>query len=242
MPSARVVIHTLVSRFLIALLVLVVAVPFGIFMLLPARWRYDNRLYFWFMHVIYVILVKITFLRITYKGLDHVLQHDPAIIVANHQSSLDIPLIGAVIGYYPHVWLATSDLLKSPFFRLFLPRVAVIVDTSTPLRAMKSLVQTLLLIENKKRHAVLFPEGGRYTDGQIHDFYLGFVILAKKTGRPVIPMRIFNANKVYPPKTFWAYNHHITVVVGKPMMMQAGETEEVFCNRVRQWFIEQREN
>lgn len=239
MPSARMVIHTLATRLLLALLVIVIAIPFGIFLLLPARWRYDNRLYFWMMHGIYLLIVKITFLRITYKGLDHVLQNEPAIIVANHQSSLDIPLIGAVIGYYPHIWLATQDLLKSPFFRLFLPRVAVMVDTSTPLKAMKSLVQSLALIEGKKRHVVLFPEGGRYIDGQIHDFYLGFVILAKKTNRPVIPMRIFNANKVYPPKTFWAQNYPITVVVGKPMMMGEGETDQAFCDRVHQWFIEQ---
>jgi 1-acyl-sn-glycerol-3-phosphate acyltransferase len=169
------------------------------------------------------------------------LQNEPAIVVANHQSSLDIPLIGAVVGYYPHIWLAKQELLESPFFRLFLPRVAVMVDVSTPLKAMRSLVQALLLIEGKKRHAILFPEGSRYIDGEIHDFYLGFVILAKKTNRPVIPMRIFNVNKVYPPDTFWAQNYPITVVVGKPMMMHEGETDQAFCDRVRQWFIEQHE-
>lgn len=241
MPSARVIIHTLVSRFLLILLILVIALPVGILLSLPARWRYDNRFYFWFMQGVYVLLLKVTFLKVTYKGLDHVLQNEPAIVIANHQSSLDIPLIGAVVGHYPHIWLATTDLLKSPFFRLFLPRVAVMVDTSTPLKAMKSLVQSLSLIENKNRHAILFPEGGRYVDGQIHDFYLGFVILAKKTKRPVIPMRIFNANKVYPPKTFWAHNYPITVIVGKPMMMRDDETDQQFCDRVRNWFIEQDE-
>jgi 1-acyl-sn-glycerol-3-phosphate acyltransferase len=241
MPSIRVVIHTLVSRFLLALLILVIALPVGILLLLPARWRYDNRFYFWIMQGVYVLLLKVTFIRVTYKGLDHILQNEPAIIVANHQSSLDIPLIGAVVGHYPHIWLAKQELLESLFFRLFLPRVAVMVDTSTPLKAMKSLVQALSLIENKKRHAILFPEGGRYIDGQIHDFYLGFVILAKKTHRPVIPLRIFNAQAVYPPNSFWAYNYPITVVVGKPMMMQDNETEQAFSDRVRNWFIEQRE-
>lgn len=241
MPSARVVIHTLTTRLLLALIVVVVAIPVALLLMVPARWRYDNPVYFWFAHYFYVVLMKATFVPVTYKGLDHVLQNDPAIIVANHQSSLDIPLIGAVVGYYPHIWLATTDLLKSFFFRLFLPRIAVMIDMSTPIKGMRSLVNALDMVKDKRRHVILFPEGGRYIDGNIHDFYLGFVILAKKTGRPVIPMRIFNANKVYPPKVFWATSHPITVVVGKPMMMHDGETDQAFCDRVHQWFIEQHE-
>ena len=52
-------------------------------------------------------------------------------------------------------------------------------------------------------------------------------------------MRIFGANKVYPPHTFLIYYHPIKVVVGKPMHMQENESDEQFKERVYQWFIEQ---
>jgi len=89
---------------------------------------------------------------------------------------------------------------------------------------------------------MIFPEGGRYTDGTVHDFYGGFVILAKKTGRPVVPVRIFGVHKVYPPDTFWVQKYPITVVVGKPFVYQEGDTDQAFKDRVYQWFIEQKES
>ena len=53
----------------------------------------------------------------------------------------------------------------------------------------------------------------------------------------MVPMKIIGVNKVYPPKTFWIYYHPITVMIGKPMVMQPDETEEAFKNRVYNWFV-----
>ena len=50
-----------------------------------------------------------TFLPIHVEGKENLIEQ-PAIIIANHQSSLDIPVIGALFDHHPHVWLFFSAL------------------------------------------------------------------------------------------------------------------------------------
>ncbi len=235
------ILHTLFSRFLLLLIMIACFIPAVIFLVLPARWRYDNPVYYWFAHYFfYAAVSKAALVPINVIGRENI-PNEPAIITANHQSSLDIPLVGMLLNRFPHVWLATNELLSSPIWRFVLPRVAVLVDMSSPMKAMRTLLEALEVINGKRRHMVVFPEGGRFDDGNVHDFYAGFVILAKKTGRPIVPIRIFGANKLYPKGTFWVRWHPVTLVVGKPMFMQENENEEDFKNRVYQWFVEQKE-
>ncbi|HSW74133.1 MAG TPA: lysophospholipid acyltransferase family protein [Candidatus Limnocylindria bacterium] len=233
-------IRTIVSRFLLLLIMLVCAIPALLILPLPARWRYHSKLYTLFADFFYRAVVWASLLPVKFVGAENI-PHTPAIIVANHQSSLDIPLVGAVLRRYPHIWLATHELLRSPILRFIVPRVAVLVDMSSPIKGMKTLIEAIKILNGYQMHAIIFPEGGRFTDGEIHHFYAGFVMLAKKTGRPVVPIRIFGVDKVYPPKSFLVNYYPITVVVGQPMAMQENETDEQFKDRVYQWFVEQKE-
>jgi 1-acyl-sn-glycerol-3-phosphate acyltransferase len=95
------------------------------------------------------------------------------------------------------------------------------------------------MIAGKKRHVILFPEGGRFNDGTVHDFLRGFAIIARKTGRPVIPIYMPYNGRVYPPQSFWIYWHKLKAVIGKPFVLQDNETDEAFIARVHGWFEQQ---
>jgi 1-acyl-sn-glycerol-3-phosphate acyltransferase len=228
--------RTLLSRLLLFLIMVILFIPTVIVLCLPERLRYDNWLVNKCKHFFYWSVIKASFLPITIIGQENIPQ-EPVIIVANHQSSLDIPLIGYLVKGFPHVWLATKDLMKSPILRWILPRVTVLVDIGTPMKGMRSLIRAVSMVCNRHRHVIIFPEGGRYTDGSVHDFYSGFAILAKKAGRPVVPVRIFGVHKVYPPEKFIVQYHPITLIVGEPMFRRDDETDEAFKERVYQWFV-----
>lgn len=232
------ILRTLISRFLLLLLVIVYAPFILLALVLPRSLVLDNAFYFYLARFFYWAILKISFLSIKVLGKEHVPQ-SPAIFVANHQSSFDIPLLGSLVGTHPHVWFALKSLLKSPVLRFLLPQFSVLVDMSTPMTGMRSLLQIIKLLVDRPHHCLLFPEGGRYVDGSVHDFYSGFAILAKKLGRPVVPVYLHNVHKVYPPHTFWIRWYPITVVVGAPFIMQEEETELMFKDRVYAWFCEQ---
>ena len=191
------ILRTFFSYILLFFILLVYAIPILIFICLPKRIRFSNKVIFWFLHSFYFLVIKCSLLPIRYIGKENI-PDQPVIFAVNHQSTLDIPLVGILCDGTPHVWLALKALLRSPTLRFVVPLFSVLVDMSTPAKGMKSIRQILQWMNSDvKGHVMIFPEGGRYTDGTIHEFFGGFVILAKKTGRPVVPVCIVGANKVY---------------------------------------------
>ncbi len=232
------IVYTLVSRFLLLLLIIITIVPTIILIfLVPQKYRY-NRLYFFLSGLLYRAILRLSLLPITVVGKDN-LPKGPAIYVANHVSSLDIPVLGSLVNGRPHFWLAMKWLTNFWIFRLFLPRMAVLVDMSTPHSGVRSLIKIIQLAKKHAMSVMIFPEGQRYTDGKVHDFFGGFALLAKKTGFLVVPVKIFNLEKVYPPNSFWVHYHPVKIVIGEPMYMQQDEIDEVFKERVHQWFVNQ---
>src|SRR5512135_1154888 len=105
------ILHTLASRFLLLILILVVIVPVGIMMLLPERIRFTNKLLYKIIYWFNWAALKVSLVPIIYKGLENIPPHVPVIFAGNHQSSMDIPLMGVLPRGKPNLWLARSELL-----------------------------------------------------------------------------------------------------------------------------------
>lgn len=231
-------VMSIMAYILIGIAILVLAIPWLFFLLMPKTWLYRSKLFYRYVYSAYWLISKCTLLRIKVVGAEHI-PSEPAIIAANHQSALDIPLVGVVCRGKPHLWLAWSELWDRISLRFFLATMAFPLDITSPHKALRSLVKALNTVQDYHLHAIIFPEGGRFTDGKIHDFYAGFVILVKKTGRPLVPVYIDNAYKVYPPGAFIINRYPIQVTVGQPMTIQEGESDDAFKDRVYQWFVKQ---
>ncbi len=237
MPRIGTILYTLFSRAILTIIIIIVAVPLLlIFLLSKKTFIVDNRLFLLIQQFFNGACVRLSLLRITYQGLEN-LPDAPCIITANHQSSFDIPLVGYALGKRPHLWLAWNELASGPLLRFLLPRVAVLVDATSPQRAMRTLVQAITTVQSQPWDLVIFPEGARHTDGTVHEFFGGFALIAKKIDRPVVPIKIIGVNIVYPPKTFWMHRAPISVIVGPSMRIGPQETEDAFKDRVYQWFI-----
>lgn len=236
------ILRTVISRFLFLILI-IIAVPLILFMMvLPERNRYKSRVLFWGLNAVYwgiIGIMRVCFIPVSYEEEEKSnVQKEPVIFVANHQSSIDAPLLGVLARGRPHIWLARAELMSWKFLRWILPRLTVVVDVNVREKAVSSLLRLVRMVKGCDIDIMIFPEGSRYPDDKVHAFYGGFVVLAKLLKRPVVPVAIMGVNKVYPPDTFWVYSHPVKVLVGKPMFMREDESEEVFKNRVHQWFVE----
>lgn len=210
------------------------SVPIMISALLPVRYRF-NPMYCFLLYCIYKVMSFSLLLPITIKGKEH-LASGPMIYAANHQSALDIPLVGSLIGLKPHVWFLKYEFTKLPFVGWVAKRVGVSVDYRSPRFAVKSLKQGIRLLAGQDRSLAIFPEGGRFVDGTVHDFLGGFAIIAKKIKRPVIPIFLCDVRRVYPPGSFFINKYPITIIIGKPFEFLPDEDEQAFVNRVYRWF------
>jgi len=76
---------------------------------------------------------------------------------------------------------------------------------------------------------LIFPEGERSIDGQLHSFKKGIGVLACELGIPVIPVKIEGGFEAWPPDAKVPHLHPITVTIGQgltftPSMIKAWVT------------------
>lgn len=236
--KVRLVLRTFFCYGLAGLLLVFTAVPALILLaVLPPTWCYDNRLVFWFMDMLYKGVLGATLLPVSIEGKENI-PNEPAIFVANHQSALDIVVLGSLLDGYPHLWYALSYYARFPVLGFFIRRLGVPVDRDNLTSAARSLIKGIKLIQGQRRHIIIFPEGGRFNDGTVHDFLRGFAVIARKTGRPVVPVFMPHNGKVYPPGSFFIYHHKLSATIGKSFFYGEDDTDALFCTRVHAWFVQ----
>jgi 1-acyl-sn-glycerol-3-phosphate acyltransferase len=189
----------------------------------------------------YWLAIKATFVPVEIIGKENLVRNERAIYIANHQSALDIPVVGYVACCNPQIWFALEFYVDKPIVGFFIRNIGVAIDRDDPFKAARSLIKALKILENKPYSFVIFPEGARFNDGIVHSFLQGYVVVAKKTGLPVIPIFMPNNGAIYPPGSLVVYNYPLKIVVGKPFRYNQEETEDQFAHRVFAWFEAQQQ-
>lgn len=237
MKQFSIFFQTIISYLVVGVVTLVFIPPCFIIACLPEGWRRDNRLFFRLLDGFFKGVLWATLRRVEYVGYEN-LPQSPAIFVGNHQSSLDIPVMGSLCNGFPHVWLVLAYYVDTPILGFFIRRMFIPVDRAHAGKAARSLLQVYRYIKDHPRHLIIFPEGARFIDGEIHPFFEGFAVLAKKTQRSVIPVLMPNNRIIYPPTGVYIYPGRIKVIIGEPLSFQEDETDEQFTARVRAWFVQ----
>jgi 1-acyl-sn-glycerol-3-phosphate acyltransferase len=224
-------------------IVCISCIPFFIIMCcLPRQKRFKSPFFHWSTYYFFKAIIFVSRIKVVYKGFEDALK-EPVILVANHQSSLDIPLIGSAIRSFPLIWLARSELEESFLLRIALRCCAIVAEVKSAQQSALSLRKLFGLLKDGGSCPVIFPEGSRYDDGKIHDFFNGFAFLARETNRSVVPILIENAFQVYPRGAFLVNRTYvISVTRGPEFLISSGETLDEFGARVKTWFLQKANN
>lgn len=81
---------------------------------------------------------------------------------------------------------------------------------------------------------LIFPEGGRTTDGQISPFRAGIGILAHTLKVPVVPMRIDGLFPLKQQDRTFARRGEIRIIVGRPLQFETGTGEEEIARQLEE--------
>ncbi len=79
---------------------------------------------------------------------------------------------------------------------------------------------------------LLFPEGTRSRTGRIGPFHPGAGLLAVRTGRPVLPVRIVGIHAVLPPGARRPHRAAVEVRFGEVLRAEPGEDARAFTTRL----------
>lgn len=162
----------------------------------------------------------------------------PYVLVANHTSHVDAPMIalslpwsqarflstGVAADYFFNVWYR-RQFVRWMFNAFPIDRGGSRKHSGTSRNLLRSGVPILV-----------FPEGGRQQDGQMKDFKPGGAALAISVGVPVIPAAIVGGYEAMPKGRNWPGPGRppVTVVFGDPMIAEEGETAVEFSTRIRE--------
>ncbi|HEX4839313.1 MAG TPA: (d)CMP kinase [Rhabdochlamydiaceae bacterium] len=157
-------------------------------------WIQSRSITFLYRCVIFFAwLIGKIFYRLKVYGLEHYYPRG-AILASNHTSFLDPPIISASWPEEVH-FLARQTLFKNPLFGAFIRNLNAHPVSGQPgnIEVMKTIVS--LLEQGKK--VVLFPEGTRSKDGDLHPFKPGISMLVARSKSAIIPVYIDGAYRAW---------------------------------------------
>jgi 1-acyl-sn-glycerol-3-phosphate acyltransferase len=99
-----------------------------------------------------------------------------------------------------------------------------------PMRSLR----TAYRLVNHGWSVLLYPEGTRSRTGRMAPFKAGVGILARFTGRPVIPVHVRGGRRVLPCGAFMPRPGRITVCYGEPLSYERRETLAGFAVRLQE--------
>jgi len=151
--------------------------------------------------VLYAILkpIAVALMRLLFglegRGTEHVPAHGPVLLVANHSSFLDPPLVGGVAPR-PLSFMAKAELFRVPLLGALIRRL-----NARPVRregADAGALRTALRILQDGGVLLMFPEGTRGPEGTLREPKPGAAMLAVTSGAPVVPVFVQGSGRAWP--------------------------------------------
>ncbi|MGE0607321.1 MAG: lysophospholipid acyltransferase family protein [Pirellulales bacterium] len=179
----------------------------------PFKRSLAKRLWYRFMRV-FLRLGAVAIYRLRWWGREHIPATGGVLILSNHQSHIDPPLLGLCIDRRIN-YLARDTLFRFPPFRWLINSLDAIPIDREGL-GLAGLKETLKRLKRGEL-VLIFPEGTRSPDGEVAPLKPGFSALARRAGVPLLPVAIDGAYQAWPRQQKYPGRGVIHVQFGPPL-------------------------
>mgnify|MGYP001115794193 CR=1 FL=1 len=177
------------ALFLLALLIFAATVAFDrrrrLLHLFTSAWAYH-----------YVMLMPLW--KVTFEGRSHIDRRRTYVLVANHQSLLDILVLFGL--FRPFKWVSKQEVFRVPVIGWNMALAGYL-----SLRRGKKGSITRMMRECRDQlqrgsSVLMFPEGTRSPDGRMRKFRQGAFTLAQDAGVQVVPIAVDGTHEALPKR------------------------------------------
>tara|TARA_Y100001968_G_scaffold316806_1_gene345088 strand:+ start:29 stop:715 length:687 start_codon:yes stop_codon:yes gene_type:complete len=132
-------------------------------------------------------------------GISNVPKKGGVVVVSNHGSHLDPPILGHALGR-PVAFMAKAELFRIPILSFIISACGAYPvkrgagDREALRTASKRLIEGWA--------TGVFLDGTRQDNGRINDPKAGASLLAARTGCPILPVAIVNSHRAFPKGSF----------------------------------------
>jgi 1-acyl-sn-glycerol-3-phosphate acyltransferase len=170
------------------------------------------------------------------KGLRNVPASGPLIIASNHLSFSDSIFMPLVVPRKV-TFLAKSEYFTAPGPKGLLKKLTFIalgqvpVDRSGGRRSEAALITGLQVLSEGKCLGI-YPEGTRSPDGRLYKGRTGIARLAIESGAPIIPVAMFDTEKIQPTGQVIPNIQRVGMTFGEPMYFDGDSTDLAYLRVV----------
>ena len=162
------------------------------------------------------MLLAIAGARIRVEGLERIAPGASCVIVANHLSFMDIPVILAHLPVEIR-FLAKRSLFTVPFIGTHLRRAGHLPVEREEVRAsLKTMAEAAQMIRNRGISVLIFPEGGR-SPHEMREFMEGAAYIAIKAGAPAVPVGLDGTRQILPMGSIHMKPGEVVLRIGEPI-------------------------
>ena len=161
-------------------------------------------------------IIKASGIKVEVEGLDRFDHNQPYIVMSNHQGNFDILVLGQYLPLTAR-FVAKKELFRIPLFAQGMKLAGMIsIDRGNSAKARAALQKTIDVLKGGVS-LIIFPEGTRSKDGQIHRFKKGGFILALETGIPILPVSISGSRHIMEKNSIRLRKGRIKIVFDQPI-------------------------
>ena len=160
----------------------------------------------------------ITGTKVVVQGLEHIDPKQSYIIVSNHQSHMDIPVLIVILPLRFTI-IAKKELFRIPIFAQAMRGFGILeIDRSNRARAIATLKRAAEIARTENVSILAFPEGTRTEDGSLRPFKKGPFLLALDSGLPILPITIDGTFPILPKNSMIiSRGHTVKVTIHPPI-------------------------
>ena len=196
----------------------------------------DRRASLWAMRSWCQSSARALDIAIEVSGMENV-PEPPFVYVSNHQSLLDVLVLGAALPH-DYKWAAKRSLMKIPFLGWHLQLAGhVPVDRNSGSRAAAEVIGRFEEVLRAGKPLLVFPEGTRSEDGLLRPFKNGGFYAAVRAGVPVVPITLEGTHVLMKKGALATGDGRIRTMkvrAGKPLYAQAEGREGPRVNDLRE--------
>lgn len=161
-------------------------------------------------------MLSITGAQYKVEGLEHIDGRGPYIIMSNHRSHVDTPLL---IEGLPFLFgfIVKKELMKIPMFAAGMRGIGCVAVSRSGAKKDYSVLDDVAGQVAGGKNILIFPEGSRSPTESFLPFKKGGAVLAIKAGVPVLPVAVSGTNRIIPARETTITPGRLLLRIGKPI-------------------------
>jgi len=155
--------------------------------------------------------------RLDIAGQENLDKKQNYLILANHKSSVDIPILARILPIHFR-FFASSHLFSIPLFGWGMYLAGYLpVNRSNRSEAYISIHKGIQILAQDQASLLIFPEGTRSEKPIIQPFKQGFLRIATDTQRPILPVILADTSDIKKKSESWYHPARIKISILAPI-------------------------